>query len=307
MNLGLVIPDLEQYYQKGAFYKTADTLQEAKVNNIEAHASFLLNKKEQKLLELIKELKSRNITIDTVHAPFGEDNDLSSADKTIIKETIDRHIRSMEQMSIAKIPVLTIHPGSRLTPDREQEISEKEKIFRKSLEILLRTAEKLKIKLAVENMLPLRPGYKIDTIKSILNEFPSPFLGVCFDTGHANVGESVLATFNTIKEKIADFHIHDNDGTADMHLQPPYGNINWPKFFEAVETINYKRPLMIEAYPWQGRELKWMMQELEMLKENKRIIKLSPLEHFLKCKKCGHFIYGTEPNTICYCNFLAEK
>jgi sugar phosphate isomerase/epimerase len=302
MKLGLVIPDLEQRYQEGIFYKTTDTLQEAKVNNIEAHASFLLGKKEPELLELIKELKSRNITIDTVHAPFGEDNDLSSTDATIIKETIDRHIRSMEQMSTVNIPVLTIHPGSRLTPEKESEIPLREKIFRKSLEKLLKQAEKLKIKLAVENMLPLRTGYKIDTIKSILNEFPSPFLGVCFDTGHANVGEGVFETFNTVKEKIMDFHIHDNDGTGDMHLQPPYGNINWTDFFTAVKKINYKRPIMIEAYPWQGRELKWMMQEVEMLKENKRLIKTFPMEHFLKCKKCGHFIYGTESNPICYCN-----
>jgi len=33
-----------------------------------------------------------------------------------------------------------------------------------------------------------------------------------------------------LKEHIFNFHIHDNDGTRDMHLQPPYGSIDWEEF-----------------------------------------------------------------------------
>ncbi len=151
-------------------------------------------------------------------------------------------------------------------------------------------------------MLPMHPGHKTETIKEIIDEFSSPSLGVCFDTGHANVGRGVNEEFQIIKKKVFDFHIHDNDGTRDMHLQPPYGNINWAEFFTLVENTEYKGPMMIESFPWQGREISWMMKEVRMLKDNKILREKSPKDHFLRCNKCGHFIYGTESNPICYCN-----
>ena len=311
MDLGLVIPELENFYQRGEFYLTIETLREAEVHAIEAHASFLLNKKEKKLLGLKEELQKRDIRISSVHAPFGEGSDLSSTGLIIRNRTINQHIAVMEKMNIIKTPVLTIHPGGRV--EKEEDISLRGEIFKKSLEKLIPKAENLNIKLAVENMLPTHPAHKIETLKEILDEFPSPFLGVCFDTGHANVGKGVLEEFNVIKEKVSDCHVHDNDGTKDMHLQPPYGNINWTEFFVAVETSGFKKPLMIESLPWQGKELSWMMKEVRMLKDNKILRKEFPRtlnknkfgsgqEHFLRCTKCNHFIYGTESNPICYCN-----
>ena len=348
MELGLVIPELEEHYQKAGFYQIIEKLQKGEIQAIEPHASFLLNKKEKKLLELKCELEKRNISISSVHAPFGEDKDLSSTSLITRRKAINQHLLTMKKMDTIKISVLTIHPGSRLK-NKEESLS-REKLFKKSLEILLKQAEKLKIKLAVENMLPMRTGENITTIKEIVDEFSSPYLGICFDTGHANVGKGacpvrnrppkgdrtempparfrkaggkaipisngVIETFNIVKEKIFDFHIHDNDGTKDMHLQPPYGNINWAEFFAAIENINYQRPLMVESLPWQGRELSWMFKEVRMLKDNKILRKESPKtpnqsdvtsdgsgqEHYLKCAKCGHFIYGSESNPICYCN-----
>ena len=311
MDLGLVIPELEESYQKVGFYRKLEILQKAEVQKIEIHASFLLDKKEKKLLELKKELEESGISVYSVHAPFGQKNDLSNPYFKIRKRTISQHIAVMKSMDIAKIPILTIHPGGRV--EKEEDMPLREELFKKSLERLLKEAENLKIKLAIENMLPMHPGYKTETIKQIIDKFSSSFLGVCFDTGHANVGEGVNEEFQIIKEKVLDFHIHDNDGTQDTHLQPPYGNINWAEFFTAVENTAYKGPLMIESFPWQGREISWMMREVRMLKDNKILMKKSPQalnrdysgsgqEHFLRCKECGHFIYGTESNPICYCN-----
>lgn len=302
MDLGLVIPELQERYQRGAFLQTIEKLQNAEIRAIEPHASFFLDKKDRKILELNQELQARNISILSVHAPFGENKDLSDPGFITRNRAISQHLATMEKMDIIKIPVLTIHPGSRLELESESQIPLREKLFRKSLETLLKQAEKLKIKLAVENMLPMRSGAEIRTIKEIIDEFSSPYLGVCFDTGHANVGKGVLETFNVIKEKIFDFHVHDNDGTKDMHLQPPYGNIDWTEFFALVKSINYQRPLMVESMPWQGREAEWMLKEIRMLKDNKILIEESPRPHYLKCSKCNHFIYGTESKPICYCS-----
>jgi len=309
MELGLVIPELEGYYRRGAFYQTIESLQKAQVREIEPHGSFLLGKTPQKLAQLNQELSERSIIISSVHAPFGEGKDLASPNAIIRKITLNQHIAVMRRMAITKTKILTIHPGAR--PEKESEIPLREKIFKKSLEVLLKNAENSQIKLAVENMLPARPFEKIETIKEMLDEFPSPFLGVCFDTGHANVTEGISKIFNTIKDKIFDFHVHDNDGTKDMHLQPPYGNIDWAEFLALAGNINYQRPLMVESLPWQGRELSWMFKEIRMLKDKKILINphtkdfgVGARPHYLKCAKCNHFIYGTQSNPICYCNSL---
>lgn len=304
MNLGLVIPELQNFYQRGEFYQIIETLQKAQIHAIEIHASFILDKKEKKILELNRALQDRNISIPSVHAPFWEDQDLSSPSLTIRKWTINQHIAVMKQMDILKIPVLTIHPGSRLEKETDRRL--REEYFRKSLEIILKTAESLKIKLAVENMLPMRTGDKIETIREIIDGFSSPFLGVCFDTGHANVTGSVSKVFQVIKDKVFDFHVHDNDGTKDMHLQPAYGNIDWSEFFGLVEDIKYQRPLMIEALPWQGRELSWMFKEVKMLMDNRILTRNSPKKHFLRCNRCNHLIYDIESNPICYCSSRAS-
>lgn len=311
MEIGLVIPDLEEVYQRGEFYPRIEILKKAKVQKIEIHASFLENKREQKLLQLKEDIEERDISVSSVHAPFGEEEDLSSCNLRIRRRAINHHYAAMKVMNIMGISTLTIHPGSRVK--EEKDIPLREELLRESLEKLLKTAESLKIKIAIENMLPMHPGDKAEAIKEIIDEFSSPFLGVCFDTGHANVGKGVNphhqcigvgvnGEFQIVKERVFDFHIHDNDGAWDMHLQPPYGSINWTEFFTAVEKIGYKRPLLVESFPWQGRELSWMMREVRMLKDNKILRKESPKDHFLRCAKCNHFIYGTESNPICYCN-----
>ncbi len=88
-----------------------------------------MNKKEKKLLELKEELEKRGISISSVHAPFGEENDLSSPSFRIRKKTINQHIVVMKQMDIIKTPVLTIHPGSRV--DKEEDIPLKRRTFQK--------------------------------------------------------------------------------------------------------------------------------------------------------------------------------
>lgn len=304
MELGLVIPQLEEYYQKGEFYKIIESLRKAKVREIEPHGSFLLGKPPQTLESLNKDLSQRKITISSVHAPFDEGKDLASPNFFIRKKTLNEHLEIIRRMSITKTKILTIHPGAR--PEKQSGNLPREKIFRRSLEVLLKNAENLKIKLAVENMLPGRPFDKIEAIKKMLDEFPSPFLGVCFDTGHANVTEGVPKIFDAVKDKIFDFHVHDNDGTKDMHLQPPYGNIDWAGFFALAEGINYQRPLMVESMPWEGRELEWMFEEIMMLKDNKILKENFPARHFLKCDKCNHFIYGSKSTPICYCSFSSQ-
>jgi sugar phosphate isomerase/epimerase len=50
---------------------------------------------------------------------------------------------------------------------------------------------------------------------------------VCFDVGHAHLGDGVEAGFRHLEPWIASLHVHDNDGHSDQHLLPQAGGIDW--------------------------------------------------------------------------------
>lgn len=281
------------------FEREVELLRSGDAHQIELDSLFLLNKNDKEIERYRWELYRRNISIYSVHAPFGEGNDLASPEEKEKNSAISIHRRVMEKMEIMEIGCLVIHPGSRV--EKERDIPVREIILRRSIERLLKEAESLKIKLALENMLPLHPGYQTRSLNEIVDEFSSSFLGVCFDTGHANIGGGVEEEFIRIQEAVISFHLHDNDGTRDLHLQPPYGNIDWKKFFNMVRNSSYNGPLILEAFPWQGREVGWMKREVEMLRDDKILKKSSPVHHLLRCTVCGHFLYGVEEHPICYC------
>ena len=124
----------------------------------------------------------------------------------------------------------------------------KERISRQ-LDELLPFAEKHGVILAVENLfLPSSTGEFLNTI---IPAYKSPYLGYCYDSGHALLLEdqpgknfadipewirlgwednSVIAQGNQLDimlENIVTCHLHDNDGLSDQHKLPGLGIINW--------------------------------------------------------------------------------
>ena len=52
-------------------------------------------------------------------------------------------------------------------------------------------------------------------------------LRLCFDIGHAHMGDGIEASFETMRELVVTAHIHDNHGVKDEHLAPFDGTIDW--------------------------------------------------------------------------------
>src|SRR6202050_1146590 len=59
-------------------------------------------------------------------------------------------------------------------------------------------------------------------------------LRLCFDTGHAHIEEGVEVSFDTMRERVATTHIHDNHGEKDNHLLPYEGTVNWDTGLAAI-------------------------------------------------------------------------
>jgi len=71
-------------------------------------------------------------------------------------------------------------------------------------------------------------------------------LRLCFDFGHAHLEGGVAASFETMRERVATTHIHDNHGEKDEHLLPFEGTIEWDTAFAALANPPEPLPLVLE-------------------------------------------------------------
>jgi len=295
MNIGIFAFGIEN-----KFAQYLEIFHSGQVKIIDVMADFLVSKKDSELKDCARALENKNISINSVHTLFGEGNNLGNLDQEIRASALAMNKILLQKILVLKADKLVIHPGTKVG---EEGIRKQEENFGDSLEKLLPEAEKRKITLAVENMLPDHPGAGTKRLKQILRNFSSPYLGVCFDTGHAHVSSDAVEEFELVEDKIITVHLHDNDGNQDMHTQPGYGTIDWRKFRESFQKSGNQSALIIEAFPWQGREVGWMKKEVELLLGDSSIsTNYSKKEVSLRCKNCGHLVYELDNKLICYCN-----
>ena len=281
---------------------TTNILLENGVRIIETGPDFFLNSDDDKIEGVAKEFLSKGIAIRSVHAPFGGDNSLSVIDDSKRKKSVRMHKELLYKVSRANVEMIIIHPGT--DARTKEEIDSMNILALDSISRLVAAAEETGVSLALENMLPGHPGCEIEHITNIIDQISSPSLGICFDSGHAHVCGRMKEYMEAFSEHIISIHAQDNDGTRDMHLQPPYGTTDWRAFASVLQEMNYDKPITIEAEPWGGAGLKQMLREVSALLESA----LAPDEWqgdnaniALRCLKCGHNIFRYNEQWFCNC------
>jgi len=283
---------------------TTNTLLENGIFIIETGAEFFLNSDEEKIRKTAQAFVAKGIRIRSVHAPFGGDFSLSNLDSEKRETAIQIHENLLYKTAIADVEMIIVHPGE--NAKSKEDIEPMNKIAIDSISQLIGASEETGVKLAVENMPPGCPGCEIDHIVEILEKIDSLSLGVCFDSGHANIMNNLRDFIHTVSNSIINIHVHDNDGTYDMHLQPPYGVTDWRLFAESLRDIGFDDVITIESPPWTGASFKQMVREVTAVIENA----LEPDEWqssnaniALRCLKCGHAILREKGKWFCNCNY----
>ena len=214
---------------------------------------------------LESQIRKAGIKLFEIHAPFGECWDLNCSVVSRRDEMIREHIRCMNYAAEAGCKTYVIHVGAWDCIFRPEISLEKMRsLALDSLEKLLPAAEKAGIILAVENSFEMSNA--TDEVVWLLKHFDSPFMGCCFDTGHANYmapspdgkpkaysayqveqawrGNLIQepAALEKLLPYIVTCHIHDNNGLGDQHSLPGRGNINWkelmPKLLSAPRLVS---------------------------------------------------------------------
>jgi len=222
----------------------------------------LLDEKNYKnlFIKLTNILKDSPITFNIAHAPihypFFFNNYYQRNDIEILENRILNAIDISKEVGVKKI---VIHVGTYLDENYIYDMEKSIEHNIKYLEPFVKIASENNILIAIENGTQMEkdePKFKntapyIDELIKIVDYYNKKYekqvLGICFDFGHANVGN--LNIYNEIKKignKLKVTHIHDNYGT-DSHNQPFDGTINWDNVRNALTDINYDGELTSEV------------------------------------------------------------
>jgi len=260
---------------------------------VETSPTFFLNSEDDVIASTAEMFRKKGIHIRSIHAPFGVGCNLSDPDDEKRNVAIQTHLKVLHKAAQAEVELVVIHPG--VGGYSSQEDMEKANLVAfESISQLIEKAEETGVDLALENMPPNHPGYEIRQIMEPVEKINSPALGVCFDSGHAHICGNMREFMEAVGERMICIHMQDNDGTKDMHLQPPYGTTDWSAFVDVLKEVDYRYPITIETRPWAGSSYKQMLREVSAVLE-------SPEDTLLRCRKCGHAVLRSNKQWFCNC------
>ena len=209
---------------------------------------------------LIKFLRDSSIIFNIAHAPihypFFFNTYYKRDDIDVLKHRILKALDISREVGVKRI---VIHVGTYLDENYNYDIEKSIEHNIKYLAPFVKKAAESNILIAIENGTQMQkdePAFNntspyIDELLKIVEYYNKKYekevLGICFDFGHANVGN--LDMYNEIKKidsKLKVTHIHDNYGT-DSHNQPFDGTINWDDVRKALTDINYDGELTSEV------------------------------------------------------------
>ncbi len=195
----------------------------------------------------LKEMASSfNVTL-LLHAPFSDLN-IASLDSGIWQETLDRIQTSLEVADFLGVSFLSIHAG-RLSPMGNvfPEAAHERNVT--GVRKLCDLGAEMGVDIYLENQ-PAYPGVifsNVNEIERMLDEIGRENLGFTFDIGHANTCGDVREYIRSLGKKIKHVHVHDNDGSADMHEGVGKGNIDFPATIRLLKKAGYNGAVIMEC------------------------------------------------------------
>ena len=192
---------------------------------------------------IVRAITSKKLSI-TIHAPF---MDLSpgAADIKIRNATRDRLYEMLHIAPLFLPRLIVFHPGyNKWFFDGNVKLWLENSLT--TWQPVVKTAEKMGIPLAVENIFEEEPS----TLLQLISAVNSPTFNFCFDTGHFHLFSTVPmeAWFSALGPYTKEVHVHDNCKSSDDHLPMGDGDIDFGLFFHLIRQYNVKPIYTIEPH-----------------------------------------------------------
>jgi len=220
------------------------------------------------------------LSFDAVHGSFGSDLDPSSPDEEVRCRTIATCEEDGEIAAALGGSVVIVHPSCKIPANAGLDVakrddwgaevdSERKPILMRSMEELAGIGEEMEIVFAIENLpSKLWFGNHAMELSRMIREIDSPFVRMCFDTGHAHVeaarvGCSTSEQFGRCLDVVGYVHVNDNDRARDSHEAPGDGTIDWAAFTELLGDSASGLVCMLEMFR-SAEEMKAILNRTEV-------------------------------------------
>jgi sugar phosphate isomerase/epimerase len=177
--------------------------------------------------------RKAGLYIESVHLPFSTVNSFW-LDNLEGNGLVENHLQWINDCAEFSIPTAVMHlssgdnppPFNSLGLDRLKRIIEK--------------AESVNVCVALENL------RKVEYLEYALKNIDSPKCGFCFDSGHQHHRSPDVDLLSMYGARLMALHLHDNDQTADQHLFPFDGTIDWDIILGKIKSTGYRGAISLE-------------------------------------------------------------
>jgi len=181
----------------------------------------------------------------TVHGPFRE-CDLSCSDPDGWQKNLQMALNAMDVAKRFGARAVTFHV--RGSGSAREWNDENHKAFLRSFARLADKGRDIGIPIMLENMLPGRFTAREEELGALVEEFSSNDVGVCIDTGHAQLNGNLAGFVEQFASRAGVLHLQDNSGgNGDEHLIPGKGSILWSDFVTGIKAGGFRGEKVVEV------------------------------------------------------------
>ncbi|MGC4084283.1 MAG: sugar phosphate isomerase/epimerase family protein [Vicinamibacterales bacterium] len=197
----------------------------------------------EQIVDLTHRLRDLRIAPVAIHAPFGGLLDLTDPNPH------HRHAAIGAILSVAS--VLRELGGSKVVVHlsdaerRGDELDARLAHATESLRVLARACAHMDAVLVVETPMPDVVGGDADEFARVLQPLDRT-VGVCFDTAHLTLGHQWDRFMGAVGHRLVHLHASDHHGTADDHLCPGDGAIDWTHVRGTLDAVGFDGWVVLE-------------------------------------------------------------
>jgi len=195
---------------------------------------------ESEINKIITWLEKYNLKVLDLHSSEGKKNNWISKNESFRTAGVELVKNRIHMANKLSCEVIILH--FKREPSNESEKQKYWDILHKSLNEIKPYAQKRNVKIALEN----NSNEDSEEIKKLFSEYDSNFLGLCYDSGHGNIGNG-LNILKELKDRLISVHLHDNDGKTDQHKLLFSGTVDWNKLAKILVKSSYKKCISLEV------------------------------------------------------------
>jgi len=197
--------------------------------------------------EMVTICRDLGVTIDSLHAHFGDDLDPSSEDDKVRAAAIELYRSEAAFCLELGGPLAVVHPSPPKVPvgNLERRYGQLQKSFQE----LAKIGGQMGVIFAFENMPAYHPvGGDVKRLVDEVAKCGSDRVVFLLDFGHAHMTCGIAEALRAAGKHLKYTHVHDNDGVNDTHILPYRGTLPWDACREELHKTGYDGVFLLEVF-----------------------------------------------------------